>query len=74
MVATLLISFGIAVARHLSCLSLSLTAADRISLGMLNTPVVATSKIELDELAGALERMHQRLKLSIERLRRRKWH
>jgi HAMP domain-containing protein len=75
MAATLLIAIGVAVAvaRNLSRPILSLTAAaDRISLGMLDTPVLATSKDELGELAEALERMRQSLKLSIERLRRRR--
>jgi HAMP domain-containing protein len=75
MVATLLVAIGVAVAvaRNLSRPILSLTAAaDRISLGMLDTPVVATSRDELGELAEALERMRQSLKLSIERLRRRR--
>ena len=75
MLGTLLVATGIAVAvaRNLSRPILSLTAAaDRISLGMLDTPVVATSKDELGELAEALERMRQSLKLSIERLRRRR--
>jgi HAMP domain-containing protein len=72
MVATLLVAIGVAVtvARNLSRPILSLTAAaDRISLGMLDTPVVAASRDELGELAEALERMRQSLKLSIERLR-----
>jgi HAMP domain-containing protein len=75
MAATLSIAIGVAVAvaRNLSRPILSLTAAaDRISLGLLDTPVVATSKDELGELAEALERMRQSLKLSIERLRRRR--
>jgi HAMP domain-containing protein len=67
------IAAAIIVARTLSRPILALTAAaDRISLGMLDAPVAATSKDELGELAEALERMRLSLKLSIERLRRRK--
>jgi HAMP domain-containing protein len=75
MAATLLVAIAVAVAvaRNLSRPILALTAAaDRISLGKLDAPVIATSRDELGELAEALERMRQSLKLSIERLRRRK--
>lgn len=75
MSVTLLIAIGVAVAvaRTVSRPILALTAAaDRISLGVLDAPVVATSSDELGDLAEALERMRQSLKLSIERLRRRK--
>ena len=47
-------------------------AADRMSLGDLNVEVKATSRDEIGKLTEAVARMQDSLRLSIERLRRRK--
>jgi HAMP domain-containing protein len=47
-------------------------AADRMSLGDLNVEIKATSKDEIGKLTEAIARMQDSLRLSIERLRRRK--
>jgi HAMP domain-containing protein len=46
--------------------------ADRISVGELDTEVNIKSKDELGDLAGAITRMQDSIRLSIERLRRRR--
>jgi HAMP domain-containing protein len=47
-------------------------AADRISLGELETPITSDQNNELGDLAGAVERMRVSLKTAIERLRKRR--
>ncbi len=47
-------------------------AADRISLGELETPITSNQNNELGDLAGAVERMRVSLKTAIERLRKRR--
>jgi methyl-accepting chemotaxis protein len=47
-------------------------AADRMSLGDLNVEIKATSRDEIGKLTEAVARMQDSLRLSIERLRRRK--
>jgi methyl-accepting chemotaxis protein len=47
-------------------------AADRMSLGDLNVEIKATSKDEIGKLTEAVARMQDSLRLSIDRLRRRK--
>jgi predicted Zn finger-like uncharacterized protein len=47
-------------------------AADRISVGELDTELDITSKDEIGELADAVSRMQESIRLSIERLRRRR--
>ncbi len=47
-------------------------AADRISLGELETPVISKQNDELGDLAAAVERMRVSLKTAIERLRKRR--
>jgi HAMP domain-containing protein len=46
--------------------------ADRISIGELGMEVKTTSKDEIGELAEAIARMQDSIRLSIERLRRRR--
>jgi len=46
--------------------------ADRISVGELGMEIKTTSKDEIGELAEAIARMQDSIKLSIERLRRRR--
>lgn len=47
-------------------------AADRISVGELDTVIAVSSKDEIGNLAEAISRMQDSLRLSIERLRRRR--
>ena len=47
-------------------------AAERISVGELNTPIEIRSKDEIRDLADAIGRMQESIRLSIERLRRRR--
>ena len=76
-----IIGFGIALAVALATLFASrlaqpivaLTqAADRISLGELETPVTSDQNNELGDLAAAVERMRVSLKSALERLRKRR--
>jgi methyl-accepting chemotaxis protein len=46
--------------------------AERISLGELDAEIHVKSKDEIGELAGAIQRMADSIRLSIERLRRRR--
>ena len=46
--------------------------ADRISVGELGMEVKTTSRDEIGELADAIARMQDSIRLSIERLRRRR--
>jgi methyl-accepting chemotaxis protein len=48
------------------------TAADRMSLGELNVEIKTSARDEIGQLAEAIGRMQDSLRLSIERLRRRK--
>jgi HAMP domain-containing protein len=47
-------------------------AADKISLGQLDTPVSAERNDEIGDLARALERMRLSLEAAMERLRKRR--
>ena len=72
---TLLVAATVAAmfARRMSQRILALTfAADRISLGELEASVKQSSHDELGDLAAALERMRLSLKISMERLRKRR--
>ncbi len=64
---------AIATARRIAGPILKLVeAADQISLGKLDDPVVATSNDEIGDLARALERMRSSLGAALERLRKRR--
>lgn len=64
---------AIATARRIAGPILKLVeAADQISLGKLDDPVVATTNDEIGDLARALERMRSSLGAALERLRKRR--
>jgi HAMP domain-containing protein len=64
---------AIATARRIAIPILKLVdAADQISLGKLEDPVVATTNDEIGDLARALERMRSSLGAALERLRKRR--
>lgn len=55
-----------------SNLSTIINAAEKISVGELDTEVKVNSKDEISDLAEAISRMQESIRLSIERLRRRR--
>lgn len=61
--------YGYRITRNIKYLT---HAADRISVGELETEIIIKSKDEIGNLADAISRMQDSLKLSIERLRRRR--
>jgi HAMP domain-containing protein len=64
---------AVATARRIAGPILQLVeAADQISLGKLDDPVVATTNDEIGDLARALERMRSSLGAALERLRKRR--
>jgi methyl-accepting chemotaxis protein len=69
--AVLLISLiaGRAITRPINQLT---DVAERISLGELDAQIRIRSKDEIGDLAGAIQRMADSIRLSIERLRKRR--
>ncbi|MBF0119997.1 MAG: zinc-ribbon domain-containing protein [Desulfobacterales bacterium] len=70
----IIVGFTIAVYSHkiTQAIKYLTIAADRISVGELDTEIKVTSKDEIGKLAEAISRMQDSLRVSIQRLRRRR--
>src|SRR4030042_333625 len=72
-----LLLIGIIVAlygtRQTSRIKKLTSVAEQISVGEMDAEIPVTSRDEIGDLAEAIGRMQERIRLSIERLRRRRW-